>query len=159
VVKETIASILAKWEESESEAGKGAPDPSDLAKEVASLDLTEKMHQITQEKLANFSSRKVEQTEEQKRLKAAILQGYSEVADGSTDEEEDSGGPVDLGPANTNAADVAKENAEQKARSAEAAQAKKDKDKQDRANQKAQAEDRKKKAQEKSAKGERKSGR
>ena len=40
-----------------------------------------------------------------------------------------------------------------------AAAAKKEKDKQDRINQKSQAEERKKKAQEKSAKGERRSGR
>merc|ERR1711892_561583 len=131
--------------------------------EVASLDIIEKMHQITQEKLANFSSRKVEQTEEQKQIKAAILHGYSEVADGGSDsseEEGESGGGVpDLGPANSNAENVAKENAEQRLKNAAASQAKKDKDKTDRANQKSSAEDRKKKAQEKAAKGERKSGR
>ena len=71
---------------------------------------------------------------EQKRLKAAILQGYSKGADGSdsSDEEGEGVGVSDLGPANTNAENVARENAEQRMKNAAAAQAKKDKDKQDR---------------------------
>merc|ERR1712179_359426 len=73
--------------------------------DTAKIDITEKMHQITQEKLANFTISKVEKTEEEKRLKEAILHGYAEGGSGSSDED-DEGGPVDLGPANTNAADV-----------------------------------------------------
>ena len=56
-------------------------------------------------------------------------------------------------------ASFAQEAVEMRERQAAAAAAKKEKDKQDRAKQKNQAEERKKKAQEKAAKGERKSGR
>jgi len=159
-IDETLQSLIARWEETQGEPGadKGTEQ---LNKEVESLDLTEKMHQITQQKLANFSSRKVEQTEEQKAMKAAILQGYSEVPDGCSDSEsgEEGDGGGGLGPANSNAESAMKEQVEQRAKQAAAAQAKKDKDKQDRANQKSQQEERKKKAQDKAAKGERKSGR
>merc|ERR1719481_2308213 len=119
------------------------------------MDITEQMQKITQEKLANFSLKKVEQLA----MKAAILQGYSEVADGDSDCESDSGDTGGGLAANTNAESVAKEAAEARERQQQAAKDKKDKDKADRANQKAAQEERKKKAQEKAAKGERKSGR
>ena len=57
-IKETVSSILARWEESGT--GNETPATQDLVREVDSLDLTEKMHQITQQKLDNFTSRYVQ---------------------------------------------------------------------------------------------------
>eukprot|EP00092_Neocalanus_flemingeri_P021758 GFUD01023604.1.p1 GENE.GFUD01023604.1~~GFUD01023604.1.p1 ORF type:complete len:209 (-),score=74.31 GFUD01023604.1:90-716(-) len=151
-IEKTLNEILLKWKDSANSIDK------DLTNDVAKLDITEKMHQITQEKLANFTITKVEKTEEEKKLKEAILCGYADVASGSSDEDEDDG-PVDLGPANSNADSVHQESIENREKQREASAAKKEKDKQDRTNQKNQAEDRKKKAQDKAAKGERKSGR
>merc|ERR1711862_100973 len=151
-IEKALNEILLKWKNCEK-LSESVADP-----DTAKIDITEKMHQITQEKLANFTISKVEKTEEEKRLKEAILHGYAEGGSGSSDEDEE-GGPVDLGPANTNAADVQKESLEMREKQKEAAAAKKEKDKNDRINQKNQAEERKKKAQEKAAKGERKSGR
>ena len=169
-IEKTLNEILLKWKNCN-----GSDKVEDAANDVAKLDITEKMHQITQEKLANFTITKVEKTEEEKRLKEAILSGYGDVASGSSDEDEDDG-KVDLGPGNSNAESVHKvvlafyemlilfslyfqESLEMREKQREAAAAKKEKDKQDRTNQKNQAEERKKKAQEKAAKGERKSGR
>merc|ERR1712142_1137620 len=149
-IEKALNEILLKWKNCEK-LSESVVEP-----DADKLDITEKMHQITQEKLANFTISKVEKTEEEKRLKEAILHGYAEGGSGSSDED---GGPVDLGPANTNAADVQKECLEMREKQKEAAAAKKEKDKNDRINQKNQAEERKKRAQEKAAKGERKSGR
>jgi len=151
-IEKALNEILLKWKNCEK-LSENVAEP-----DTAKIDITEKMHQITQEKLANFTISKVEKTEEEKRLKEQILHGYAEGGSGSSDED-DEGGPVDLGPANTNAADVQKETQENREKQKESAAAKKEKDKNDRLNQKNQAEERKKKAQEKAAKGERKSGR
>merc|ERR1712015_186228 len=102
--------------------------------------------------MANFSMKKVERTEEEQRIKDAILAGFSEVADGETDESDEEG-DGDLGPANTNAQATAVVDQAKREEARIASQAKKEKDKQDRENQKKQGEDRKKKAQEKAAKG------
>ena len=129
-----------------------------VTQQVDNLNITEKMHAITQQQIANSLIRKVEKTDEEKRIKEAILNGFA--VEGGDDSDEDSGDGGDgLGPANTNAENVQKEALEMREKQAAAAAAKKEKDKQDRANQKNQAEERKKKAQEKAAKGERKSGR
>merc|ERR1711862_1065536 len=146
-IEKALNEILLKWKNCEK-LSESVVEP-----DADKLDITEKMHQITQEKLANFTISKVEKTEEEKRLKEAILHGYAEGGSGSSDEDEE-GGPLDLGPANTNAADVQKETQENREKQKEAAAAKKEKDKNDRLNQKNQAEERKKKAQEKAAKGE-----
>ena len=132
---------------------------SEVSETVDKLDITEKMHAITQEKIANSLVRKVEKTEEEKRLKQAILNGFSGGGRGDDSGAESDDGGEGLGPANTNAESVQKEVQENREKQAAAAAAKKEKDKQDRLNQKNQAEERKKKAQEKAAKGERKSGR
>merc|ERR1712083_63904 len=113
----TLNEILTKWTDCKDQSDKSSE------KNVVQLDITEKMHQITQEKLANFTINKVEKTEEEKRLKEAILHGYAEGGSGSSDED-DEGGPVDLGPANTNAADVQKETLENREKQKEAAAAK-----------------------------------
>jgi len=151
-IEATLQEILARWQQSQQDGSK----VEDVASGVEQIDITEKMHQITQQKIAASPVIKLEKTEEEKRLKAAILNGFSAGGSGSEDES-DGGG--DLGPANSNAESVQKEAAENREKQAAAAAAKKDKDKQDRANQKNKEEERKKKAQEKAAKGERKSGR
>jgi len=163
-IKETLAQILEQWNKEnasviENELKKASED-------MAKLDLVEQMNQITQEKIATYTPKKQEeQSEDQKRIKEAILQGYAEAADGSDEEDEEGGGQghggghVDVVPgldANTNAASSHAEQVEMRERQKAASAAKKEKDKTDRENQKKGQEDRKKKAQAKAQKGERK---
>jgi len=154
VIKATLTQILEQWSKA-----KTAKENEEVVKKIDldKMDLVEKMSQITQEKLATYTPKKQEeQTEEQKRIKEAILQGYSEAPDGSETESGEDDGDGDVGlTANNNAASIQQEQAEYREKQKAAAIAKKEKDKQDRANQKNQAEDRKKKAQAKAAKGER----
>jgi len=156
-IKATLAQILDQWSKAKTvEANDEVVKKIDLGK----MDLVEKMSQITQEKLATYTPKKQEeQTEEQRRIKEAILQGYSEAPDGSETEsdDEDRGGGGGGGGlmANNNAASIQAEQAEYREKQKAASIEKKEKDKQDRANQKNQAEERKKKAQAKAAKGER----
>merc|ERR1719305_2217200 len=154
VIKATLDQILDQWAKAKhAEANDEVVKRIDLDK----MDLVEKMSQITQEKLATYTPKKQEeQTEEQRRIKEAILQGYSEAPDGSESESGDEDGGDGGGlTANNNAATIQAEQAEYREKQKAAGIAKKEKDKQDRANQKNQAEDRKKKAQAKAAKGER----
>merc|ERR1711915_337332 len=74
VIEKTLNEILTKWTDCKDQSDKSSE------KNVVQLDITEKMHQITQEKLANFTINKVEKTEEEKKLKEAILHGYAETA-------------------------------------------------------------------------------
>jgi len=154
-IKATLAQILDQWSKAKTaEANDEVVKKIDLNK----MDLVEKMSQITQEKLATYTPKKQEeQTEEQRRIKEAILQGYSEAPDGSETEsdDEDRGGGGGGLMANNNAASIQAEQAEYREKQKAASIEKKEKDKQDRANQKNQAEERKKKAQAKAAKGER----
>jgi len=154
VIKATLTQILEQWSKA-----KTAKENEEVVKKIDldKMDLVEKMSQITQEKLATYTPKKQEeQTEEQKRIKEAILQGYSEAPDGSETESGEDDGDGDVGlTANNNAASIQQEQAEYREKQKAAAIAKKEKDKQDRANQKNQAEERKKKAQTKAAKGER----
>ena len=148
---------------------------TEVVEEVKKLDITAKMHEITQERLANSKVKTKEMTEEEKKIKEAVLNSMQNGA--KSDDEEEDAEAGDLGPANTNAAQVQQvlvilhnnhyvcdhfnfqDALELKAKDAAAAAAKKEKDKIDRLNQKNKAEERKKKAQEKAAKGERKTGR
>jgi len=116
-------------------------------------DLCVQMHRIMEEKNSTFSSNKREQTDEEKKLKAAILASYGEVEEDG-DESDDNGNDEDIAVAN-NAADVAKAQLEWREGQKQAAMAKREKDKSDRDTQKKTAEDRKKKAQAKTAKVER----
>ena len=69
----------------------------DEVKDVgAELDISGKMNQIMEEKMANFSISRVERTEEEVRIKEAILAGFSEVADGETDDSDEEGGDGNL---------------------------------------------------------------
>ena len=99
VIEKTLNEILTKWTDCKNQSDESSE------KNVVQLDITEKMHQITQEKLANFTINKVEKTEEEKKLKEAILHGYAEVASGSSDEENDDDDEL---ASNTNASDVQK---------------------------------------------------
>ena len=84
--------ILLKWS-THTEASK-----VDEVKDVgAELDISGKMNQIMEEKMANFSMSRVERTEEEMRIKEAILAGFSEVADGETDDSNEEGSDGDLG--------------------------------------------------------------
>ncbi|TRY64043.1 hypothetical protein TCAL_10888 [Tigriopus californicus] len=91
-------------------------------------------------------------------VKAAILAQYAgRVEDSSGEEDEDDDGDAadDHVMRNTNAEVVARAEAEKREKCRAAAMAKKEKDAEDRERQKTMAEDRKKKAQDKAAKGER----
>jgi len=116
-------------------------------------DLCVQMNRIMEEKNQSFSSNKKEQTDEEKQLKAAILASYAQVEEDDSDSE-DNGNDEDIAVAN-NAADVAKAQLEWRESQKQAAMAKKEKDKSDRDLQKKTAEERKKKAQAKTAKVER----
>merc|ERR1712080_511167 len=158
-IKETLAQILERWNKEttiiDDELKKATVD-------VSKLDLVGKMNEITQQKIATYTPKEhKEQTEDQRRIKEAILQGYAEGSEGSDEEDEeggDGGGGGSLGglAANTNAASCHAEQVEIREKQKAASAAKKEKDKLDRENQKKAQEDRKKKAQAKAAKGERK---
>ena len=101
-----------------------------VTQQVDNLNIMEKMHAITQQQIANSLIRKVEKTDEEKRIKEAILNVFA--VEGGDDSDEDSGDGRDgLGPANTNAENVQKEALEMREKQAAAAAAKKEKDKQD----------------------------
>jgi len=136
--------------------------PQDLAPKTEHdvEDICEQMHRIMEQKNSSFNSNKKEQTEEEKKLKEAILASYAQVEDDGEEEEGETefSAQVKIDAIN-NAEQVAKAQQEWRESQKAAAMAKKEKDKQDREKQKSSAEDRKKKAQEKCAKGERRSGR
>ena len=102
-IEKTLNEILLQWKNSENSSEKVAETDA-----ASKIDITAKMHQITQEKLANFTINKVEKTEEEKKLKEQILYGYAVEAGSGSDDDDDDDGPVNLGPANSNAADVHK---------------------------------------------------
>jgi len=154
-IEKTLNEILAKWKDG-TETRPASVET--VTAEVSRLDITQQMHLITQEKISTFKTNKTEKTEEEKKIKAAILCGFSAGVEGSDDDEDV--GKRDVGlVSNSNAESVQKESQEMREKQKEASAAKKEKDKQDRLSQKNQAEERKKKAQEKTAKGERRSGR
>ena len=62
------------------------------------------MHEITQERLANSKVKTKEMTEEEKKIKEAVLNSMQNGA--KSDDEEEDAEAGDLGPANTNAAQV-----------------------------------------------------
>ena len=76
----------------------------EVVEEVKKLDITAKMHEITQERLANSKVKTKEMTEEEKKIKEAVLNSMQNGA--KSDDEEEDAEAGDLGPANTNAAQV-----------------------------------------------------
>merc|ERR1711971_796583 len=132
VIKATLSQILDQWSKAKTEE---ANDEVVKKIDLNKMDLVEKMSQITQEKLATYTPKKQEeQTEEQRRIKEAILQGYSEAPDGSETEsdDEDRGGGGGGLMANNNAASIQAEQAEYREKQKAASIEKKEKDKQDR---------------------------
>ncbi|KAI5634514.1 hypothetical protein NE865_12741 [Phthorimaea operculella] len=139
-----VTEILEKWESCQ-------PKEGDCPKPVADVDL-----QLTKlmesQSLATTTRR--EYTDEEKKIREAILSQYSQLSDNEEAEEvhveADSGDLVK----NTNAADVAAAARERREQARLEAQRKKEKDKEDREKQKQLKEDKKEKR--KTTKGERK---
>merc|ERR1711890_182369 len=76
-IKETLAQILERWNKEttiiDDELKKATVD-------VSKLDLVGKMNEITQQKIATYTPKEhKEQTEDQRRIKEAILQGSLKV--------------------------------------------------------------------------------
>ena len=102
-IESALNDIIRNWK---SSARSKITD--DVTENVQKLDITEKMHAITQEKISNNTIKKIEKSEEEKKLKEAILIGFGDgKADADDDDDGDSGG-ADLGPANTNSESVQK---------------------------------------------------
>ena len=101
-IEKALNDILMRWKSLSDQNNDSA---NKLNEDVQKLDITEKMRAITQEKIANTKVKKFEKSEEEKKLKEAILSGYREGGDGS-EEDEDDDGDTNLGPANSNAESV-----------------------------------------------------
>ena len=101
-IEKALNDILMRWKSLSDQNNDSA---NKLNEDVQKLDITEKMRAITQEKIANTKVKKFEKSEEEKKLKEAILSGYREGGDGS-EEDEDGNGDTNLGPANSNAESV-----------------------------------------------------
>lgn len=147
--------IIDRWRESEN--GDSVRPEANVAQQVEKLDLGAQLAQITATQSAAYTASRASaagsSNAPDKSVKEAILAQYAGTVEESSDEESDTA--EDTEPRNTNAEAVAKAEQEKREKSKAAAKEKKEKDKEDREKQKQQAEDRKKKAQEKTAKGER----
>ena len=78
-IEKTLHEILAAWRDgSESSV-------ETVTAEVSKLDITQQMKLITQEKIATSKINKAEKSEEEKKIKAAIMSGFT-GAEGSDDE-------------------------------------------------------------------------
>lgn len=151
--------IQAHWTKCQS----AAPPPtssSDIT-DKKMKDLSAQLASIAASKTAAYTAAKTSGSGDldvDQSVKAAILAQYAGRVEESS-EDEDDGDDGDAGEdhlmRNTNAEAVARAEAEKREKCRQAAMAKKEKDAEDREKQKTMAEDRKKKAQEKAAKGER----
>ena len=81
-IEKTLQEILAAWRQG-SDSGQTSVET--VADDVSKLDITERMKLITQEKIATSKINKTEKTEEEKKIKEAILSGRAAV-EGSDDE-------------------------------------------------------------------------
>ena len=102
--EEAIEAVLKEIIESWRKFSLKGDSVTEVAEDVQKLDITAKMHEITQERLANSKVKTKELTEEEKRVKEAVLNSMRNG--GKSDDEEEDGEAGDLGPANTNAAQV-----------------------------------------------------
>lgn len=153
-IQATLATILERWRRSREEEVEEEVRRATAA--LGRVDLVAQMAQITQEKIATYvPPPKEAMSDEKKKIKEAILQGYSEFADGSEEESEEESGAGLGAMAINNAAASHAEQVEMREKQKAASDAKKEKDKLDLANQRKGQEERKKKAQAKAAKGER----
>ena len=99
-IEAVLNDIIDNWKNLSSKGD----SVTEVAEEVKQLDITAKMHEITQERLANSKVKTKEMTEEEKKIKAAVLNSMQNGA--KSDDEEEGAEAGDLGPANTNAAQV-----------------------------------------------------
>ena len=151
--------ILERWQQEKSAPEKKSDQDTSSAEQTApsdTMDINARLASITGSqneayKSSRSSGSKNNGPEPDRAVKEAILAQYAGAVEEESEEESDDG---DLG-ANSNADQVAREQAEHREKCKQAALAKKEKDKDDREKQKKLAEDKKKKAQEKTAKGER----
>ena len=60
------------------------------------LDISDQLHKIMEEKMSNFSVQKTEKTDEEKKLKAAIMASYA-VEEGEEDDDESDDDDGDIG--------------------------------------------------------------
>ncbi len=156
--------ILSHWSDVVQQNGAETSESNDAkVKPSSAVDLGATLASITETQSRAYAAKGAagssKDDKDRLAVKAAILAQYNnavEESSGSEDEGNEAGGADDgLMAKNVNAESVAKAQVEQREKSRVAAQAKKDKDKEDREKQKKDQEDRKKKAQEKAAKGER----
>ena len=80
-IEKTLHEILAAWRDGSQSS------VETVAAEVSKLDITQQMKLITQEKIATSKINRTEKTEEEKKIKEAILSGLN-GAGGSDDEGE-----------------------------------------------------------------------
>ena len=81
-IEKTLEEILVAWRQG---SDNGQASVETVTAEVSKLDITQQMKLITQEKIATSKINKTEKTEEEKKIKAAILSGMA-GAEGSDDE-------------------------------------------------------------------------
>ena len=81
-IEKTLQEILVAWRQG-SDSGQASVET--VTAEVSKLDITQQMKLITQEKIATSKINKTEKTEEEKKIKAAILSGMAGT-EGSDDE-------------------------------------------------------------------------
>ena len=99
-IEAVLNDIIDNWKNLSSKGGSVA----EVVEEVKKLDITAKMHEITQERLANSKVKTKEMTAEEKKIKEAVLNSMKNGAKCDDEGEDEEAG--DLGPANTNAAQV-----------------------------------------------------
>ena len=99
-IEAVLNDIMDNWKNLSS----NGESNKEVVEEVKKLDITAKMHEITQERLANSKVKTKEMTEEEKKIKEAVLNSMQNGA--KSDDEEEDAEAGDLGPANTNAAQV-----------------------------------------------------
>nr|ACO12102.1 Coiled-coil domain-containing protein 43 [Lepeophtheirus salmonis] len=141
--------IIEKWQ---SLVSKGETD----LPPKGPMDLQAAMSEIAESKSSAYrDSIKKGPSNTDAAVKAAILAGYSQEEDDLDIGDEDQNGDDDLFCRNSNAEGVAKAEFDKREKARASAAAKKEKDREDCENQRKSHEERKKKAQEKAAKGER----
>ena len=101
-IEKTLQEILVAWRRG-SDSGQASVET--VTAEVSKLDITQQMKLITQEKIATSKINKTEKTEEEKKIKAAILSGMA----GGGGDSDDEGPPSTAGlVSNSNAEAVQK---------------------------------------------------
>jgi Fe-S cluster assembly ATPase SufC len=76
-VEPVLNQILEKW--ASQRAQSGALLTQQEEKKVNHTDISDQLHQIMEQKMSAFSAKKVEKSQEELQMKAAILASYSQV--------------------------------------------------------------------------------